>query len=853
MFSKRSRRAMRQRQAAVNVREFAVPAALETLRARGDAYALLNTALDHLERSPDDPAVTLLASQTYVMLGLIGPARDLLRNLPSEAQSLPDANSLAERIARAPSGRVAWGSLQGRFESNFATLAEKYPVLKEWEEQFRRIPRNYELYRTRDGNYQVGTRPKNGKRRWLPDLCDVRGTVTNAELPHDPKAQFCGPYLITGDRFAALFNRVYEATARMFLTFSPRIYLIETDVTWFGITLYVCESVDRLCDERTLLFIGVDAVDRLVDYLNGRPMLSAPEFAVRLTATGEAMGPQVFEALQPRAVQLAERADKTRESVHRYYESLPADHWKKRFGQHPAKPLCVLGLTSRFTTYLQYSMRDWAAAFEQRGHEFRVLTEANDHDLLPAFHTAEAIEKSEPDLIVCIDHFRHEYRENIPGNVPFVGWIQDALPHLYRRECGQALGRLDYYIARDVRSLVKTFRYPASRGIAWPMVTNDRQFSSARMSDEELAPYRCDFSFVSSHSKLPADYHEERRGEFQNDSNLLRLIDCLFKLLEQAHHDHPVQAASLLGQLLDRAQAMTGVTLASADSASVLKTSYLYPVSELIFRQYTLAWVADYCDQTGRTLHLYGNGWEKHPRFAKYARGFADNGQELRAIYQASKINLQITTFGAVHQRMLDGLAAGGFFLIRRTLGDTIHDLGRRLLAAIRQYNVQPDTPCAFGVMPELDEAMREFWQEYMLPVPRGNYSVPRDLIDRFEELAAADFNQIAGAVFDQYEDLAFASSSDFGRLAGRYLDNEGERAAVASAMRKVVVRKFTYGGLVDRMLSFIAEDVSCPVSPEGGPSQALEASRRLMPATCPIGPRHKNAPGPATAGCFDE
>ena len=47
-----------------------------------------------------------------------------------------------------------------------------------------------------------------------------------------------------------------------------------------------------------------------------------------------------------------------------------------------------------------------------------------------------------------------------------------------------------------------------------------------------------------------------------------------------------------------------------------------------------------------------------------------------------------------------------------------------------------------------------------------------------------------------------------FERLAESYLDDADRRAAVTEAMRAVVLEKFTYAGLVDYLLSFIAHDL---------------------------------------------
>ena len=777
---------------------------LEASPKQGDHYAFLNAALGHLEANPDNVALTLQVCRSYIALGLIGPARDLLRSTGSTRLSDLEIHTLCRKIARTPSGRVAWRSLQRRFESNIARLYERFPEMREHDAMFRGIPREYDLYRTSDGNLQVATRSVDGRRHWLPDLCDVKRVLACAKLPHDPKALFCGPYLIAGDRFGMLFDKVFRATQKMFLTFSPRVYVIEADVAAFGITLYVSESIEQLCHERTAVFVSPDCVDRLAAYFKQRPSLSAPEFAVRLTPSGEALCNQAYEALGPQAACLKQRDHQRQQAVHHYYSLLPPGHWEERFKPDRGEPLRVLGLTSRFTTYLQYSMRDWGAAFRDRGHEFRVLMEENDHDLLPRARVTEVIDEFKPDLIAIIDHLRSEYQSAVPANVPLVCWIQDLLPHLATAEAGGSLGGLDFYIARNPSTFVHQYGYPASQGLAWTMATDDRTYSNRPMSEDELAPYRCDVSYVSSHSTLPRKFHEERRQWFSNDRAAMQLVDRLFEALHRSFIETPGPAFAAVPYLLERVKEQTGLAPASTDSDDALLHSYLYPLAELMFRQSTLEWVADFCDRTGRVLHLYGNGWDAHPRFGRFARGFAHNGPELRAIYQASTINLQIIGTGAVHQRLLDGLAAGGFFLIRYTPADMICEPVKRFLAALRKYSPAVDVDYDAEDMPELAEAMRGLWRLRGLNLKCDPVRVTALEKQRYREMEAMGFRLAAGSVFPEYDDVAFASADQFEQQAERFLTDTAGRKQVAESMRVAVVNRYSYRALVDDVLEFI-------------------------------------------------
>jgi len=140
-------------------------------------------------------------------------------------------------------------------------------------------------------------------------------------------------------------------------------------------------------------------------------------------------------------------------------------------------------------------------------------------------------------------------------------------------------------------------------------------------------------------------------------------LDDLFQQLKAIYDSGGfVSTGHVLTKMIDETLLRRGMT----GSREALVTLFTHQINNAMFRHQTLRWAAE----SGANLHLYGNGWENHPQFSPYARGVADNQDQLPIIYQASAINLQVTPFGAVHQRLLDGLVAGGFFLLRSVTAD---------------------------------------------------------------------------------------------------------------------------------------------------------------------------------------
>lgn len=746
---------------------------------------------------PPDVRAAHAEAAALAAMGLCGPARDLLAAFPDDA----DARALADRLAARPSGRAPWSGLQARFESHLERVSAVHSGLRRHAADFRAVPRRLELFRSRDGGLHLARPPVNGRREWIGGLADPTPVIESMKLPHDPAAPFCAPYVVLGDVRGTLLDRVHRATRTMFLTFTPHIFVVEPDPTLFGAQLFLREAFDALLDPRVVPLVGADWRSQLDAFLTRHPLVPIPDHVVAPPGTPRSLIDDAIAALRAAAGRRAQVAAATVRELASHYDPLPPDHWKARFAARPAAgesarpPLCVLGVTSRYTTVLQHSMRDLGRALTALGCRFELLIEATDHEMVGRDAIAAAVLRTRPDLVFIIDHHRHEYGGAIPRNLPFVCWIQDLLPHLMRPEVGAALGPLDFFIAPELDQFTRAYRYPARQGLASPMTTSQDTYSADPLPDEVLAPCRCDFSFVSNQAVTPQRFREEWLTKFRAGPEAARLTQFLLAALHDEFDADPRTAfCRPVDTLLDQAARDTGIAPATPRQADHLARSFIHPAAELIFRQRTLQWVADYCDRSGRSLHLYGNGWDAHPRFAAYARGAVPNGQPLRAVYQASAINLQIIGSGAIHQRLLDGLAAGGFFLCRYTPADHLAGPARNLLAAL---DLDPRDDA------RLLAALRDLDTLHGAP-PRDAPNVPDWEIRRYREHAAQEFARVASCVLPDYDRVTFASPDEFAARADFFLAHPDARREIAAPQRDAVLRRYTCDALVQRLLALI-------------------------------------------------
>lgn len=767
-------------------------------------YATVQAALGRLATDSGNIEAAFLLFRAFTALGLAGPALEMLDE-SGPLSAIPELQPLRGRLAAITDGRLSRKVLEDRFDRNAAALYARHPDLRRHDAAFRQAATTYGVYRTIEGHYQLRALAEAGPGRWTPPLRDVSQLVSGTKLPHDAGGMFCSPYVVLSDHFATLLSLVYDGTSRMFLGFTPRIYVLEPEVATFGAMLHALESVDRLVDERVEVLVGPDCVEAMGHLLEADSNRLLPDYVMSPPGIDDGCRERCVACLRELGGRREQAAFATSERVRQYYAGLREDHWLRRYGETPSPSLRVLGVTSRFTTVLQHSMRDVKAAFEEQGHEFRLLIEENDHDLLPPIRTAEAIDEFKPDLMFYIDHLRREYPRIIPPGVPMVCWIQDQLPNLTTVEAGRSIGPLDFYIVPAYRDFVQEYGYPARQGMLWSMATNPRVYSNERLSEAELAPYRCDFSFVSNQSQLPRRFHEEFVARHAAATGVGSLAEWLYRAAEDEVHRQPEMAGGRRAMaVLADARSALGLGTIQPDTEDKLCRFYYQPLRELMFRQSTLEWVAEYCDRTGRTLHLYGNGWERHPRLGQYARGVAANGQQLRAIYQATRISLQCTSYGAVHQRLLDGLAAGGFFLIRRCPFDTCNAAVQQLLEAVQRRNLAPGRRYDPAELPEVVDPLRVLSHSHACTVTEAELFLRAADLDHFRTMQAAGFRQVAGAVFDRYADVAFSDGRQLAALADRYLEDENARREIMTAMRSSVMSRFTTAALTREMLEFI-------------------------------------------------
>ncbi|MEM6552772.1 MAG: glycosyltransferase [Planctomycetota bacterium] len=552
-------------------------------------------------------------------------------------------------------------------------------------------------------------------------------------------------------------------------------------------------------------FVGEDAGRRFEQMLRDDPAMSPPMVTVDLRE-----GMTGFREQQERADLTAGYRSAVAgyrawhaglaERVERYYAGRDRQHFVDALaeGRERAKTLKrrprVLLYTSRFTTVLQHATRDAEAGFAELGWDTHTLIEPSPAHRVSAVTCRAVLNQFRPDIVFLIDHLRREYHGLFPDSLPLLTWIQDDLPTLASPSAGASIGVRDFVLTCS--SLYpQQFAYPKRQCVYLHKLTREPDSTATTSTSDQPTD---DLVFVSHGSARPAELlgrllDERRAAGLPVSVGHRRTGEALIAEYERGHWvaNLPVlqqRVADELGQ---------------DDPAWSLEL--FNRLNNTLYRQQALAWARDYANTNGLTLGLYGDGWEHHPDFHAYARGPVAYGPDLACLTRHAPVNLQLLPFSCLHQRLLDGLAAGGFFLVRAHPTDDAWWNMCRLIAD----KVPPQTQTwdeARDALSEQDWAKLAGHRDALQQAEGGRDTLGSYLpavhafTDENAELHA--YRQLPPA----YDQIVFRDRNELAQRLDHFLANPEQRRQLADQQRDHVLSTKSYKSGLKRVLRTVRQ-----------------------------------------------
>lgn len=638
----------------------------------GKSWEFVPLALQFLRTYPDDQQMRFVLANVYARLRLRQPALEQLAAMTEATRAMPQVGALSAQVHQLPESRLEPCRLIAACEQNVTSLAARgidvAPHLVDWTASLEAT----EFHAVIGGNIARRSSAGSVDRPWTR-LRDDALEARVFPLPHlaDPKEPGASikPYTLEGIDPPWMFMRVYESTPAQKDGYRARIRVVQASVPELLDGLALADLRHQIADERVQWFVGPTASRELASDIAGRLETQVLGPTITLCTVRTHAIPRIDQVLANAAKEQETQHASLEARVRELYHGRTPEFWTARFRdalRGRGAPLRVLIPTCRYSTYIQHSSADLADAFRHAGHEARVLIEPDGFSHLSSIAYLQAIADLEPDAIVLINYSRQKLESTVPPGIPFVSWIQDSMPHQFNAKAGAAMGPLDFLAGHVFRELTTQFGYPRERTLSFPIVVSSRKFHARPAAPELLARHGCEIAYVSHHSETPEAMHARLLTEAGRSTPAARVLQGLWGDVQaiaasaferSVHHE--------LRDAVRRHASLVLNALPDEQTVTHLMRQYCLPVADRLVRHETLRWAAEIADRRAWRLHLYGRGWDQHPRFARYARGELGHGEELRAAYAAARVHLQATVNTSVHQRVMECAISGGLPICR--------------------------------------------------------------------------------------------------------------------------------------------------------------------------------------------
>lgn len=776
----------------------------------------LEQAFLQLSRGGDLPLLLAMV-KALVRTGVAGLALRLLRSAGGLLTAEPQLASLADRLASLAPGEVSAEVLERRFGDNLKALLPSRPHLRSIIDAESIVNKTHCVFISAKGNVHVVRENPTGKLDFVFPFADQLAHVQALKLP---ETALGSSFLMVGVPNPALWRRLLAM--RTTSGYVPPIDIVEPDADVFALWLSLIEEADALRDERIAVFAGADAPEQYRKFVTDHPWRGTAMHCMtnfRPRWQPPALDKRFHESIN---AAIAQRTARLKDDLDARCADRDAGYWHRRFEAVSSKsgPLRIAGFTTRFSSVIQHSMRDLAKAFERCGCQFQIVKQPNQY--CAAVDVIGALSANDFDLIVVIDHLRSEFAGVMPANIPYVCWIQDHMEQLLKKEAGRSVGELDLVVGHSPHVMASLYGYPLDRFLASNNLTDAHTYDDDPLPVSDLERYRCDVSYVSHGAGTPEQLIDEIAA-----GSIPQFRQYLLQFLELAHSrldENGWINSQELVELMLQAELQSNHPPLSADMRRTRVYPQLARLYDRLFRHQALQWSAQWAESRNRRFKIFGKGWRDHPSLGRFAAGEIESGHPLRCVYQASTISLQVNGYSSLHQRLLDGLAAGAFMLCRHNPADFVRQPFLTIQQSIREWRIQSlDALVALRkVDPELRAACE--MAERLTNICIAPSSDPKKQVynktlregNAIEELCTDDalmetlaqmrlIPQRVAADLPGFEQTTFRNERELHSLLDQFIDDPDARRALSGPMRKSVIAHDTYDGLVGRILNAFA------------------------------------------------
>jgi len=675
-----------------------------------------------------------------------------------------------------------------RLRANLAALAEHRPQIHELLMQ-NGPPSDLVIHRVRGGRWSVGmVSPENQSiSAWRGD--DPIGANVAAWSQIRPAWQkgsalaLCG----IGDGYALAALAAHPPT--LFLMQQQPVFVFEPDlrVLWGVLALHDFSGSDGpIGQARFRWFVGTDWADQFQREILDNPALRFPDAQLYM-----GIEPALVEKVFRQSADAVIDADRILTGqIAEIYADVDAKALAGLFGQNPPRRPRVLLMTSRFSTVLQYSTADTAEAMAKLGWETRTVVEPADHLRLDKRLMRHAIAEFKPDLIFVIDHLRHEYGQVFPPSLPYACWIQDYLPNLKNTDAGAKVTQRDFVLTASGTEFVRNFGYPLRQIVDMPNLGRVPVRPITWKSDG------LDLAYTSNWSGTTGQAVEDILDKLGGAEPMRTIAQAACARILQIYETGGCLAVQCdVRAAIEQAQRDCGIAISDPVVLDSIVNLFWQKLNNHLFRQQSLEWITEIVQRRGWRLGLFGRGWENHPRFAKFARGFVKPGTDLEQLVRSTRINLHLEPYACfTHPRLLSGLFAGGFFLVRDNPFNHLTVKLARFLSENFDPSVETSEDARRAIKPDRREQLEAILAQC---APIGEQA---DTVQWVRNWQRAGLLPDGREPMPNLAEITFDDAATLERKIEQFISNDVLRGAIAQGQRTELESRLSYEAGMLRM-----------------------------------------------------
>ncbi|CAG1001389.1 hypothetical protein PHYC_02912 [Phycisphaerales bacterium] len=780
----------------------------------GRPWEFLGVAAAALAIAPMDHGIRFLAAANLARLGLKTIAQEMLDRVPESVRHHPDITALSAALSGLPNDQLPPSTREQLLRGNLDVLAERGTDLRGLIASWRERAAEVECFRCLDGNIvrRVAHSPK-GDLRVLAWWRDDRGRAAeSAKSLRRADRSFADTAVVEGIDPPWTLIEARKATEADYIGHRPRLWVVQAEPTEAMEGLSMADLREALRDPRMEFLIGGGATGQLRDSLRAGLEQALPAVLLFSPGVKTPASPALSDMLNAVTQEQCDELERLHASVWARYADRDLAYWHARYTRPQGRPLRVLIPVSRFSTFVRHAAADLAGALRRAGCQAEVLQEPDDHSRLSAVAYARALDDLDPDLVVSINIPRHQLRNVFPENLPFVCWLQDAMPHLFDERAGKSQGPMDFLAGYLFGELFSKFGYPRDRAFPSTVVADGAKFHPAAVAPSLADRFRCDIAFVSHHSESPDAMHQRLAREAPEPS----IREAFERLRPDVHAavsrcDVFPPSRALRTSVIERLRETLGAEPPERTVSLVLRL-YAMPLADRVLRHEMVGWAADLSHRRGLRLHLYGKGWDKHATFREFARGTLDHSEELRAAYQCASVNLHTSISALVHQRVLECALSGGVTLVRFQR-DAFAGPKTSVQLALLDLPADIDEPDRLGyVIADHPRAMSltALYARIGAPLADHVFWIPKARAEALRRDAFAhSIDQDANQVLGDLGEFSFAAADRLAMLVDRALTNPTWRTAASKMQARFPRAHLTYDSFVGRLFESVRKGLA--------------------------------------------